>query len=137
MAAPLSQGHTHTPASAPPALPAQGGVSSGKGGNRKVPWRPGGTWPSVRLPFGAMGTVAPGSGWPLGPGLGLLLQLAALLGTLGPQVRAGRGGGACKARGSAGSRGLGALATGSGAAGQRGSFRPLWGPGHLQRVPGE
>uniref|UniRef100_A0A8C6A7W8 non-specific serine/threonine protein kinase n=1 Tax=Marmota marmota marmota TaxID=9994 RepID=A0A8C6A7W8_MARMA len=34
-----------------------------------------------------MGTVAPGSGSPLWPGLGLLFQLATLLGTLGPQVR--------------------------------------------------
>nr|XP_027804520.2 serine/threonine-protein kinase/endoribonuclease IRE2 [Marmota flaviventris] len=34
-----------------------------------------------------MGTVAPGSGSPLWPGLGLLLQLATLLGTLGPQAQ--------------------------------------------------
>lgn len=69
-----------------PAGPAWGGVSSGRAG-RAVPRRHRGTGPAVRPPSArAMASAARGSGpWPP-----LLLQLAALLGTLRPQVRSGR-----------------------------------------------
>lgn len=92
-----------------PAGPAWGGVSSGRAG-REVPRRHRGTGPAVRPPSTqAMASAARGSGpWPP-----LLLQLAALLGTLRPQVRSGRPRSLQARVGGAGVRGCGGATGGA------------------------
>lgn len=70
-----------------PSRPRPGRSLLGAGGGRAGPRRPRGTGPAARPPSTrAMASAAPGSG----PRPALLLQLAALLGTLRPQVRSGR-----------------------------------------------
>lgn len=81
---------------------------------RAVRWRHPGTRPAVRLPSAMTGTARGSGRW---PPLGLLLRFAALLGTLGPQVRRGDGPGVSKVGGWG--------AGGWGASQQQGSLAPL------------